>query len=68
MTPRYVRLALQAGAAGLIATDEVDAALGAAIAAVAAGLLCLPASYRRQVARPIFTTREKQILGLVVRA
>lgn len=58
-----VRQALAAGASGFI--TELDA-LVPAVVAVAAGHLCLPAAYRRQVARPTFTTREKQILGLVV--
>jgi DNA-binding NarL/FixJ family response regulator len=61
-----VRLALEAGASGLLVDDEAPAALKAAVAAVAAGQLCLPQTYRRQVAKPTFTTREKQILGLVV--
>ena len=61
-----VRRALEAGASGYVSVDEADYALAPAIAAVAAGQLCLPPAYRRQIAKPTFTTREKQILGLVV--
>ena len=61
-----VRLALEAGANGFVTDQELATALGAVIAVVVAGQICLPAEYRRQVAKPTFTTREKQILGLVV--
>jgi DNA-binding NarL/FixJ family response regulator len=61
-----VRHALEAGASGYVSSDEVAYALAPAIAVVAAGQLSLPPAYRRQVAKPTFTTREKQILGLVV--
>lgn len=61
-----VRLALEAGASGVLFNDDMAHALGAAIGAVAAGQLSLPSSYRRQVAKPTFTTREKQILSLVI--
>ena len=61
-----VRRALEAGASGYVSVEEAAYALAPAIAAVAAGQLCLPPAYRRQIAKPTFTTREKQILGLVV--
>jgi len=61
-----VKHALEAGASGYVTDDEVGYALGPAVAAIAAGQLCLPPAYRRQVAKPTFTTREKQILALVV--
>ena len=61
-----VRHALEAGASGYVAGDEVSYALAPAIAVVAAGQMSLPPAYRRQIAKPTFTTREKQILGLVV--
>ena len=61
-----VRHPLEAGASGYVASDEVSYALAPAIAVVAAGQMSLPPAYRRQIAKPTFTTREKQILGLVV--
>jgi DNA-binding NarL/FixJ family response regulator len=61
-----VRCAVEAGASGLIAERDAHATLAVAIAAVAAGLLALPGAYRARVARPVFTTREKEILGLVI--
>lgn len=61
-----VRLALQAGASGVILEDRLPDALEPTLAAVSSGQLCLPASFRVQDAKPTLTTREKQILGLVV--
>lgn len=61
-----VRLALEAGATAVILEQDLSAALGPALASVAAGQLCLPALYRENGAKPTLTTREKQILGLVV--
>jgi DNA-binding NarL/FixJ family response regulator len=61
-----VRYALEAGASGYIALSDLPRALYAAVAALAAGQLCIPSAFRRQAGKPTFTTREKQILGLVV--
>ena len=61
-----VRLALEAGASGVISSTTDERGLRAAVEALFSGHLCLPDAYRRQVAKPTFTTREKQILGLVV--
>jgi len=61
-----VRGALAAGAAGVVLYDDVAETLAPAIDAVAAGQLCVPRSQWRQVEPPVLSTREKQILGLVV--
>ncbi len=61
-----VRAALAAGAAGVIVCAELDTALGACVRAVHAGQICVPRAHWRQVAPPILSTREKQILSLVV--
>jgi DNA-binding NarL/FixJ family response regulator len=61
-----VRHAMEAGASGFVAASDVADALVPAILVVAAGQMSLPPAYRRQIAKPTFTTREKQILGLVV--
>ena len=61
-----VRRALSAGATGVIAEADVERGLQTAVQAVASGLTCLPSFYRQLAGRPTFTTREKQILGMVV--
>ena len=58
--------ALAAGAIGVLSEHDLDEGLSAAVGAAEAGLTCLPASYRRAVARPVLTTREKQMLGMVI--
>jgi DNA-binding NarL/FixJ family response regulator len=61
-----VRAALAAGANGLIADDGRPATFAAALAALSAGLLCLPAAYAQFAAKPTFTAREREILALVI--
>lgn len=57
---------LAAGAAGVVVAAEVATALVPAVHAVAAGLCVVPRGGRDAVQRPLLTTREKQVLGLVV--
>jgi len=59
------RRALAAGAAGIAFADELEA-LAPTVAAVATGQLTIPSSLRTAIAKPALTTREKQILALVV--
>jgi DNA-binding NarL/FixJ family response regulator len=59
------RRALAAGAAGVVFSDELGS-LAATVAAVAVGQLAIPNSMRAAVAKPVLTTREKQIVALVV--
>jgi DNA-binding NarL/FixJ family response regulator len=61
-----LRKALRAGAAGLLADDEIGTALGPTALAVAAGRLAVPATFRDHLAPRPLSQREKQILGLVV--
>jgi DNA-binding NarL/FixJ family response regulator len=61
-----IRAALEAGATGVLSARDLAGGLAAAVAAAEAGLTCLPACYRQAVATPVFTTREKQVLGMVV--
>lgn len=61
-----VRRTLKSGAAGVVAMDRVEHALGSAISAVCAGQVCVPADHRDALGELVLTTREKQILGLVV--
>lgn len=59
------RRALAAGAAGVV-FDKHLGALAVTVAAVAAGQVVIPGSLRAAIAKPVLTTREKQILALVV--
>lgn len=65
-TPGDVREALAAGARGLVLEHTVEASLRPTVAAVAAGQLVLPPSAGAHVAPPPLSSREKQVLGLVV--
>jgi DNA-binding NarL/FixJ family response regulator len=61
-----VRAALAAGAAGVVLAGDMRASLGPCLRAVCAGQVCVPRAHRRQVEPPALSSREKQILGLVV--
>jgi DNA-binding NarL/FixJ family response regulator len=61
-----VRAALAAGATGIVLHEDLDSALGPCLRAVQAGLTCVPRGHWRQIEPPVLSTREKQILGLVV--
>ncbi len=61
-----VRAALASGVAGVVLEEEMTDALGPCLAAVQAGQICVPRRHWRQIEPPALSTREKQILGLVV--
>jgi DNA-binding NarL/FixJ family response regulator len=61
-----VRAALAAGVAGVVLAADVDSALASCLQAVYAGQICVPRGQWRQVEPPVLSSREKQILGLVV--
>lgn len=61
-----LRVALAAGADGVVIEDEVTSTLGPCLAAVGAGQVCVPRLHARQVEPAALSAREKQILGLVV--
>jgi DNA-binding NarL/FixJ family response regulator len=61
-----VRKALDAGVDGVLQSARLDESLAATVRAVLAGQLVVPADSREHVQRAVLTTREKQILGLVV--
>jgi DNA-binding NarL/FixJ family response regulator len=63
---RGVRAALAAGAAGIVPARDLESALGPCIHAVLAGQTCVPREFWRQIDPPALSSREKQILGLVV--
>jgi DNA-binding NarL/FixJ family response regulator len=62
---RAARQAADTRAAGVVLDDSLTS-LVSAVAAVAAGHLVLPQQVRDRAWRPVFTSREKQILALVV--
>jgi DNA-binding CsgD family transcriptional regulator len=57
---------LAAGAAGIVWEEDADTCVASAVRAVASGQLVLPADAATLVAKPSLSTREKQVLGLVV--
>lgn len=61
-----VRAALASGASGVVLYDQLAHALGPCLQAVIAGQACVPQAHSRQIEPPALSTREKQILGLVV--
>jgi DNA-binding NarL/FixJ family response regulator len=61
-----VRATLAAGAAGVVLLDELNTALWPCLQAVQTGQTCVPRGHWRQIEPPALSTREKQILGLVV--
>jgi DNA-binding NarL/FixJ family response regulator len=63
---RAVSMLLREGVAGLVGEAALEATLAATILAVASGQLCIPRTYAAQAAQPQLSTREKQILGMVV--
>ncbi|HEX5852146.1 MAG TPA: response regulator transcription factor [Solirubrobacteraceae bacterium] len=61
-----VRAALTAGVAGVVLSKDLSSALGPCMQAVRAGQTCVPRAHWRQLEPPALSSREKQILGLVV--
>jgi len=61
-----VRRALELGIEGIVLKDDADEALAPVVAAVCAGQVSAPSGQRRAVRARALTTREKQILTLMV--
>ncbi len=66
LRPGELRLALAAGASGVVLEDELASALGPCLQAARSGQVCVPKQHARQVEPAPLSAREKQILGLVV--
>lgn len=64
--PGEIRIALGAGAMGVVLSGSLGSALVPCVVAVAAGQVCVPKSQARQVEASSLSARERQILGLVV--
>jgi DNA-binding NarL/FixJ family response regulator len=60
-----VRRVLRAGASGIVFDGQLETTLTAAVHAVAAGFVVVPRTLRRQALKPVFSHREREILGLV---
>jgi DNA-binding CsgD family transcriptional regulator len=58
--------ALDAGAQGIVNEAELDSAILVAVDAVHRGFIVVPLGARQAVCRPVLSSREKQILGMVV--
>jgi DNA-binding NarL/FixJ family response regulator len=63
---RGVRRALEAGADGVVFEGEVETALPLTVRAVLVGQTAVPAAGRHEVDRPTLSSREKQVLAMVV--
>jgi DNA-binding NarL/FixJ family response regulator len=61
-----VRAALTAGATGVLLSETLQTTLLSCLHAVLSGQICVPRVHARQIAPPALSSREKQILGLVV--
>jgi DNA-binding NarL/FixJ family response regulator len=64
--PRSARGAIDAGADALVLEDQISECLALAVRAAHAGQLLVPRDWQAYVARPALSTRQKQILGMVV--
>lgn len=63
---RGVRRALEAGADGVVFETKLESALSLTVRAVLADQTVVPAVGRLELDRPTLSTREKQVLGMVV--
>lgn len=61
-----MRSVLACGVAGVVLADDLTTALGPCVRAILARQVCVPKQHWRQLAPPVLSSREKQILGLVV--
>ena len=60
------RKLINAGIEGVVHEAQIEDALVPTIDAVLAQQLCVPASMRGTIAQPVFSHREKQVLGLLL--
>jgi DNA-binding NarL/FixJ family response regulator len=61
-----LRGALAEGADGVVILERLEQSLVATISAARAGQLAVPRELRMSIIRPMLSTREKQVLGMVV--
>jgi DNA-binding NarL/FixJ family response regulator len=63
---RGIRRAVEAGANGVVFESGIEATLAVTVRAIAAGQIAVPAARRHEVDRPTLSSREKQVIGMVV--
>ncbi|MEA2151615.1 MAG: hypothetical protein QOD69_3445 [Solirubrobacteraceae bacterium] len=63
---RGIRRAIEAGANGVVFECDLESALSVTIRAILAGQIAVPATRRHELDRPTLSSREKQVIGLVV--
>jgi DNA-binding NarL/FixJ family response regulator len=61
-----VRAVLAGGAAGVVVEEDLASTLDPCLNAALAGQICVPRQHWQQIEPPALSSREKQILGLVV--
>jgi DNA-binding NarL/FixJ family response regulator len=66
ITRHAVRRVLRAGAAAVVRECDAGAALAPAVKSVCAGQVCIPHDVAAGLEKPVLSSREKQILGMVV--
>jgi DNA-binding NarL/FixJ family response regulator len=66
ITARHIRQALAAGVAAVVRESDLETCLVHAVHAVCSGQLVLPGEAATLMATPSLSTREKQVIGLVV--
>jgi DNA-binding NarL/FixJ family response regulator len=65
-TAKEMKAILRTGVAGLVRESEIGSNLVATVRAVQGGQLVVPLELGRQIAKPVLSRRQKQVLGLVV--
>ncbi len=65
-TVKEMRGFLRSGVAGLVRASEIGVSLAATVRAVRGGQLVVPLELGWQIAKPVLSRRQKQVLGLVV--
>lgn len=65
-TTKEMKATLRAGVAGLVLESELGLNLWATVRAVRGGQLVVPLELGLQIAKPVLSRRQKQVLGLVV--
>jgi two-component system NarL family response regulator len=63
---RGIRRAVEAGANGVVFESDLETSLEVTVRAIVAGQIAIPATRRHDVDRPTLSSREKQVIGLVV--
>jgi DNA-binding NarL/FixJ family response regulator len=63
---RGIRRAVEAGANGVVFEADLEDTLAVTVRAIAAGQIAVPAARRHEVDRPTLSSREKQVIGMVV--